>query len=147
MGIINVIEGGRVYLDANIFIYALEGYPEFAAELAEIFAMIDNGGLQAVTSELTLAETLVKPIMDGNAALEQTYKEIIQSGGGLGVEPINRNILIEAAHLRAKNVQLRLPDAIHAVTATASGCRTFLTNDRRLKTVTGLEVVVLSEVV
>ncbi len=43
MGIIQKIQGGRVYLDANIFIYALEGYPSFIEVLNELFTAIDNG--------------------------------------------------------------------------------------------------------
>jgi predicted nucleic acid-binding protein len=50
-----------------------------------------------------------------------------------------------AAHLRA--LGLRTPDALHAATALASGCILFLTNDPVFKRVTGLSVVVLSEVV
>ncbi len=58
---------GRVYLDTNIFIYALEGYPTFRAVLTTLFAALDRGDLVAVTSELTLAEALVKPLLDHHA--------------------------------------------------------------------------------
>jgi hypothetical protein len=33
---------GRVYLDTNIFIYALEGYPAFRAVLTTLFAALDR---------------------------------------------------------------------------------------------------------
>ena len=56
MVILNAIRGERVYLDTNIFIYALEGYPDFVDELTELFESLDAGNLSAVTSELTLAE-------------------------------------------------------------------------------------------
>ena len=48
---------GRVYLDTNIFIYALEGYPTFQTALIMLFDALDRQALSAVTSELTLAET------------------------------------------------------------------------------------------
>ncbi|MFH0958320.1 MAG: hypothetical protein V1897_06415 [Pseudomonadota bacterium] len=63
MGIMDVIKGERIYLDTNIIIYPLEGYPECASSLATLFAAIDEGKLSAVTSELTLAESLVKPMI------------------------------------------------------------------------------------
>jgi hypothetical protein len=33
MGLLNAVTGPFVYLDANIFIYALEAYPDYVAEL------------------------------------------------------------------------------------------------------------------
>jgi len=35
---------GRLYLDTNIFIYALKGYQVFRATLTQIFEAIDGGG-------------------------------------------------------------------------------------------------------
>jgi len=37
----------------------LEEYPPYVQVLTELFSLIDSGELQAITSELTLAETLV----------------------------------------------------------------------------------------
>jgi predicted nucleic acid-binding protein len=70
--------GSRVYLDTNVWIYALEGYEAFATSLAALFTRIDSGDLAAVTSELTLAEVLVKPIADGNTAIQERYLEALQ---------------------------------------------------------------------
>ena len=66
MGLMQRIAGNRVYLDTNLFIYALEGFPEYADRISELFAAVDRGVLSAVTSELTLAESLVKPFMDND---------------------------------------------------------------------------------
>ncbi len=33
MGLLKALSGIRLYLDANIFIYSLEGYPAFVDEL------------------------------------------------------------------------------------------------------------------
>ncbi|HSZ59707.1 MAG TPA: hypothetical protein VK797_28950 [Tepidisphaeraceae bacterium] len=65
MGSINAIAGTKVYLDANVFIYAVEGFAGVGAKLTTLFQRFDRGELQAVTSELTLAEVLVKPLRDG----------------------------------------------------------------------------------
>jgi predicted nucleic acid-binding protein len=61
MGIIDAYHGKRVYLDTNIFIYALENFPPAALAVARIGQMIQDAELSAYTSELTLAETLVVP--------------------------------------------------------------------------------------
>jgi predicted nucleic acid-binding protein len=144
--VVNIIRGERVYLDTNIFIYAVEGYLDFINELNQLFDNIDAGNLRAFTSELTLAEVLVRPLIDGNIEIQSVYQQALQSSEVLEVVAVSRDILIEAARLRAV-VNLRLPDAIHGATAILSGCETFLTNDRRLTNLPGIEVIVLSEVI
>ncbi len=52
-----LLHGKRIYIDTNIFIYAVEGYSEFVEPLTSFFSAIDNSELEAVTSELTLAES------------------------------------------------------------------------------------------
>ncbi len=145
MGIEKIISAQRIYLDTNIFIYLLEEYPEYIPVLTELFTIIDIGKLQAVTSELTVAETLVKPMKDNNIDLQQTYIELLQTTSMLNVVPINHEILITAAKLRAKNNKIKLPDAIHAATAFTCQCQTFLTNDKCLKNIPNINVVLLSE--
>ena len=105
-----------------MFIYALEGYPEYTQAISELFDAIDTGQLKAFTSELAVAETLVKPLMDGNQELQDLYKSTLQDSDSLRVIPISRQILIKGAELRAINNVLRLPDAIHAATAIDNGC-------------------------
>jgi predicted nucleic acid-binding protein len=135
--------GNRVYLDANVWIYALEGYEAFAASLAALFARIDAGELIAVTSELTLAEVLVKPIADGHRAIQDRYLEALQPHDALVLVPVDRFLWINAATLRAHTPALKLPDAVHAVSALATGARDFITNDARFRSVTGLSVRML----
>jgi len=53
---------------------------------------------------------------------------------------------VRSKYLYRTHVNLRLPDVIHGATAILSGCKTFLTNDRRLAGLSGIEVVVLSKV-
>lgn len=145
MDILNAIRGEKVYLDTNIFIYAIEDYPDFVNELNELFDSIDAGNLKAFTSELTIAEVLVRPLIDGDLEIQTAYQQALQSTEVLEVVPVSRDVLIEAARLRAV-ANLRLPDAIHAATALLSRCETLLTNDRRLSVLAGIEVVLLSEV-
>jgi predicted nucleic acid-binding protein len=146
MGLLNAIQGNCVYLDTNVWIYALEGFPAFAQELATLFQAIDQGQLTAVTSELSLSEVLVKPIQNGNTAQQDIYKQAISSSSTLQVVPVQRDVLIEAATLRA-TVNLKLPDAIHAATAISTQCSTFLTNDQRFQVVSGFQTVLLSQVI
>jgi len=65
--------------------------------------------------------------------------------GFLQVVPVSREILVSAAQTRSQNLCLKLPDAIHFATAKDRGCQVFLTNDRRLKTYSCINTVILSE--
>jgi predicted nucleic acid-binding protein len=147
MDLADALQSGSVYLDANVFIYNTEGYPAYAAILKQISDRMEAGDLHAVTSELTLAEVLVKPIADGDDALVQTYLDTLETSEGLLVAPVSRAILIQAAGIRARNDSLRLADAIHVATAQATACRTVVTNDKSWKGIPGLHVLLLSDAV
>lgn len=61
MGFLDWLRGDYIYLDANIWIYALEPVSEYGQPLAALFEAADAGSLTLVTSELSLAEILVRP--------------------------------------------------------------------------------------
>ncbi len=143
MEIIENLRGRRVYLDTNIFIYAVEAVAEYAAAVDALFDLIEGDEIEAVTSELTLAEALAKPFEAGRPDIAQVYEAMLAPSSWLAVLPVERAILIEAARLQAA-LTLRLPDAIHVATAVAAGCNAFLSNDRRIKVPTDLALVRLA---
>jgi predicted nucleic acid-binding protein len=143
MGALNQITGDSIYIDANTLIYQVEGLSVFAGVLDPLFDRIDRGEIVAVTSELTLAEVLVKPIREGNVRIRTAYETAFSELSALQVVPVSRHVLQEAARLRA-GCGLKLPDAIHAATAMVSSCTTFLTNDARFLSVGELPVALLS---
>lgn len=146
MGLLDALQGDRIYLDTNAWIYALEGFSEFRAELTLLFEQMQAGALMGVTSELTLAELLVKPYRDEDEAQQARYKKAISNRKNFFIVPVLRDLLIDAAAVRAAT-QLKLPDAIHAATALRANCTTFLTNDRQLKKLTDIPIILLSEVI
>jgi predicted nucleic acid-binding protein len=137
--------GRRPYIDANIVVYAVEGYAEHESAIRAILAAMDHGELVAATSELTLAEVLVKPKQEKNAALQQAYREFLEPSAALALAPITQAVLVEAAEVRA-TTGLKLPDAIHVATALALRCDVLLTNDRSLRAARGIPVRLLSDV-
>lgn len=133
----------RVYLDTNVFIAAYENTQTPSDHAWRILTAIESGELVGVTSELTLAELLVKPIEQRDYDLAQHYQEIIAPGASFDVPTIDRPVLIEAASLRAVQRSMRLPDAIHVATARLNECAHFVSSDRRLPSAPGLGVVPL----
>ena len=136
--------GRRVYLDTNVFVYAVEGIAPYAGTLRPLFESIAAGETRGVTSELTLAEALVKPFRTRDAALQIAFEEAVEAPGVTAVA-VSRSILVAAARLRAA-ARLKTPDAIHAATAQLAGCDALLTNDTGIGVVPSVEVVRLAEV-
>jgi predicted nucleic acid-binding protein len=145
MGKLTAISGSTLYLDANLLIYAMEDLGEYGKKMRGLFARIDSGELRGVTSELSLAEVLVKPIRDGAESIRKQYETMLAVSGPLTVAPVARAALVRAAELRAAS-SLRLPDALHAATSELLGCTTFVTNDLAFLTLPSLPVLLLNDV-
>lgn len=146
MGQIGWQSGQRIYLDTNLFIYAVENIAPFASQASALFDAADQGEIVLVASLLTLAETLVMPFRAQDDVLAATYRELFTwPPPGLHIAPLSAQILEHAAQLRATTASLRLPDAIHLATARLEGCDLVVTNDRSLKTICKVNVVVLGD--
>ena len=146
MELIASIGGGPVALDTSIFIYFIEDHPRYSPLLRHLFAHIDDGGVAAVTSVVTLLETLVVPYRSGDRELASKYEATLTNGRGLTVVPIALSLVRLAAEIRA-TTSVRSADALQLATAVATSCSAFLTNDRRLPSVSGLKVLQLEEFV
>jgi predicted nucleic acid-binding protein len=145
MGSVSEALGKRVYLDTNIIIYAIEGFANYADKIKALLEALDSAEIIAVTSELTLAEVLVKPLRDGNLTIAQAYKDFFSPAPVFDVAPVSREVLESAAECRAR-VGLKLPDAIHWATFQGRNCDSFLTNDESFRSLQKAEVKILSEV-
>jgi predicted nucleic acid-binding protein len=126
-----------VYLDTNVFIHGiegndLEGNDLEASPIQTLFRGLRDFPNASVTSELTLAELLAPATRPDALHLnhkEQLYLDLVIGGGFVVLYPVTRDVLISTGHLRL-NHSLKLPDAIHVVTAFATGCRYFMSYDK-----------------
>jgi predicted nucleic acid-binding protein len=109
-----------------------------------VFQRIDKGLVKAVTSPVTLAECLIHPYRRGLINLQKDFTDLIVNGRNTTFMAIDHIISQKAAQLRA-SYNLTLVDAFQVATATSAGCDTFLTNDRDIKQVTEIEVLVLMD--
>ncbi|MCW6507383.1 type II toxin-antitoxin system VapC family toxin [Hyphomicrobiales bacterium BP6-180914] len=108
-----------------------------------VLKAIETGDLRGVTSEITLAELLLKLIVDGETELISLYKHLFSDHNVFDAVPTGLEILSEAARIRAGRMSIKLPDAIHLATAQHAGCFAILTNDRRLATPGGIPLVTI----
>ena len=139
----NRLIGQNIYVDANVFIYAVEGDPQFSVAARALLSFIEAGSATAITSEFTIAEVLVIPLRQNNQKLVADYEGLLSGETALVVAPVSRHVLRQAAEIRAKTGQ-KLPDCIHAATAILSNCTALISQDQRLKA-DGLASIALSE--
>src|SRR5687768_18587313 len=111
MELIAAIGSGPVALDSAIFIYFIEQHARYLPLLRPLFQSIDSGDAAAVTSSLTLLETLVTPYRAGDRDLASRYETILTNGRGLTLVPIDPPLLRLAAEIRAAT-SVRTADAL-----------------------------------
>ncbi|HXR97482.1 MAG TPA: PIN domain-containing protein [Terriglobales bacterium] len=115
----------RVYWDSMLFIYWLEGHPEFGPVMREIFGGMQRRGDRLCTSIVTVGEVLA-----GLTARQAAIKTYFR-GSELDVLPFSFAAAEGFADLR-RGYRLPSPDCIHLATAADAGVDVFLTNDKRL---------------
>ena len=129
--------GARVTVDSAPIIYFLEDHPTFAARFAALFEAEANDELEIVISAITVAEVLAGPFKVGNEALANRYRRALSIWS---IVPVDAEVATLAARLRVAH-GLRLPDALQAATALASGSIALVTHDRDFSRLTGLSVI------
>jgi predicted nucleic acid-binding protein len=134
----------RLFVDTAPVIYYVEQNPHFHSHVDTIFEQVDAGNLRIVTSPITLSECLIFPIRSGNEQLQKDFQELLVHGAHTEFVLINEAIAIHAAKLGA-NYNLTLTDAIQISTAVTAQCDAFLTNDKQLKRVPDIRVLVVEE--
>jgi len=141
----NALTGvSRLAFDTAPIIYFIEANPKYVSLINEIFNRVDAGLIQGVTSVITLAEVLVHPISRGQSELGENYRELLQQSGNFHTAPITVTIAEAAASIRA-TYGLRLADAMQIATAIESDCEAFVCNDRAMRRVRELRVLILDE--
>jgi len=124
-----------VYLDTMSFIFAVEGEPSVAEPMKNLLEALQAHPGAGVTSELTLAEVLAGSEVPHRPPIKRAYLDLIVWSKFLDLVPISRDILYESADLRfahreSHGKKLKLPDAIHLVTAIRRKCRYFASADK-----------------
>jgi predicted nucleic acid-binding protein len=134
-----------VYADTQVLIYSVERHPLYAPLMRPLWAAVQSGTLEVISSELVILEALVLPIRNGDAGLIAAYDQFFVQAG-FRLQAITGSLLREAARLRAVT-RLRTPDAMHAATALQTNSALFVTNDQDFRRVSGLSVQILDDLI
>lgn len=131
-------------MDTSPFIYYVEDHKIYAEKMIEIFQLVVAKQIQILTSTITITEVLVKPFQIMDEEVEAAYRRLLWQTAIVKVLPITPIIAEQAARLRAK-YNLKTPDALQIATALEAKCEAFLTNDKGLKKVKELSILILDE--
>jgi predicted nucleic acid-binding protein len=135
-----------VLIDTSIWIYHFEQHPQLAAAAGKIIESLEEGEFRGVASELTLLELTVKPLQLGRQDVADDYEVLLDYFPNFELEPISREILLEAAALRARQ-RLRTPDAIQIATGLRTGATLAVTNDEGWRDFPLIETIILTDLI
>jgi predicted nucleic acid-binding protein len=142
----DITRARKIYIDANIIIYFIEGAAVFRESVIELFRHTEEHNIPIMTSEISIGECLYGAYKRKNEAIADKYREIFHEIGMFHLIPVEQEIAERAAKVGAEN-GLKLIDAIHFTSALDVGCKVFVTNDRGIKSAEGLKVVQLFEAI
>lgn len=131
-----------VVLDTMLFVYLFEDTPGFAAKCEAIVEHMARGLFTGVVTPITTAELLVKPIREKRPDLAMHYRNALAGMPNLVHSTIDHEIGAMAGALRAK-YRLPLPDLIQVASALKFDHPTLVTNDRALRHVSEVDVLLL----
>jgi predicted nucleic acid-binding protein len=134
----------RLGLDTAVFVYQIEAVPPFVDATDSALHEVRRRSVTAVTSVLTLSELLVQPLRLGRRGLAARYEALVRAIPNLSVVDVDGRIARRSAGLRA-TYRLRTVDAVQIATALEHGATAFLTNDRRLRQVEDITLIVLGD--
>lgn len=148
MGKINTIlpriQGKRVYIDTNIFVYFLERHERYFDAVVAFFQLFDEGVSLAYTGDAAVAKTLYKPYQVDDVMRVSEFKAFFANDEFLTVLPHTTKVFELAAELSPKH-GMKLIDALHYATAALAGCSFILTNDAGFTSKGEIEVIYLQD--
>jgi predicted nucleic acid-binding protein len=144
-GVVEALAGHRIVgFDTAPFIYQIEAAPQYSLLTRQIFRQLDAGIFQGVTSILTLMEIIVQPLQRGTPDIAAEYVALLTAYPYLTIVEIGRDVALRAAGLRA-TWRLQTPDALQLAACLSAGATAFVTNDVRLRRVSDLQIILLTE--
>ncbi|MBI5236732.1 MAG: PIN domain-containing protein [Deltaproteobacteria bacterium] len=102
-------------------------------------------GIKAFTSVITIAEVLPKPVKAADTRLAEMFLDFLSHGRNLILIEISEVIAERGGRLRGKYDWLKTMDAIQIAAAIVAGADAFLTNDKDLKKIKDIKILVLED--
>jgi predicted nucleic acid-binding protein len=120
----------RIFWDTMLFVYLLEGNPEFSPRVRELLGRSMKRGDELFTSHLAVGEIMAGVGKSTNRPSERIMRETLREMG-LNCLPFGEGAVSPFARLRSVE-KLKVADAIHLACAASAGIDLFLTGDKQL---------------
>lgn len=133
-----------VVFDTMFFIYLFEDAPKYADLCEGILDQVAGGFCHGVITPVTAGELVVKPLQQERPDIADRYRSALRAFTNIDVVPISVETGWLAGALRAK-YRMPLPDMIQVAAALQGDRPTLITNDRLLKRITEVQVLLLDD--
>ena len=134
-----------VFIDTAPIIYFIEAHPQMGPLAKELITIAQSGNVIAFSSVITITEVLSKPFESGDVNLAKKFAEFLTCGKNLTIIEISESIAEAAAKLRGHYPSLKTIDALQVSTSMNLGADAFITNDKKLKQIKEIKVLLLSD--
>ncbi len=134
----------RMFFDTAPLIYLVEKNDFFYEKCKNILALCIKNRTKIYTSTITVTEFGVIPYREGKTQVINDFEKLL-TFAKFNIENITYNIAEIGYKLRAKYQFLKTPDALQLATAIYHNCNKFITNDRKLKQISEIEIVLITE--
>lgn len=146
-GLANALDGYQtIGIDTSPFIYYIDDHPQYASFVRTVLDRLSARASRGVTSVITKMEISLKPLREQRLALANAHATTVERLPNLTILPIRNSDAWRTAALRASNT-LRPADALQLATCIGAGATLFVTNDRRLRQINDIDVLVLDDFV
>jgi predicted nucleic acid-binding protein len=133
-------------IDTPVFIYYIEQTSPRAIAAGAILRAVTDCRFDAVTSVFTTLEITTQPLHLGRPEAADAYEPLLGAIPKLAIVNLDTRVARIGAELRA-TYGLRTPDALQIAASLAHEAEAFVTNDRRLRRVGEIKVMLLEDFV
>lgn len=132
------------FFDTAPFIYLIEGHPQFAPIVRDIFIHCQTNSVRLVTSVLTGLEFKTKPVQNNRMDIVNAFDELVLEAQIMTV-PITAEVVEKALSLQARLFSLKAMDSMQLGAATIHRYDAFITYDKRLTQLNHLQIITLDQ--
>ncbi len=138
----NISAQSRVYIDSNIFIYFIEGVPDFYDQVSDFFELLATVGASIFTNEITIAECIYKPSANNDTIAVAAFERLFYAKNEVQLIQLTGELSTSAARHSGK-FGLKLMDSIHHLSALEAGCDYFITSDKSFRSDKNVTVILI----
>ncbi len=134
----------RVFFDTAPLIYLVEKHDFFYEKCKKLLASFIRNKTDIYTSTITITEFGTVPYREKRENVISDFEKLLKFAK-FNIENVTYSIAEIGYKLRAKYQFLRTPDALQLATAIYNNCNKFITNDKKLKQITEIEIVLIAD--